>query len=215
MYCRTKFPVLFFMASIVIACFCANAQADVLIKPGVYIIQMSNSSMTVACSSDAEHSPLILWPTRPTANWNFETTGNGYYSLDSNQYVLDGGNGAKGTPITMKRQDKDWLKTMWKIVKVGQYYKFINAKTGKAMTLTNGQRTRGSKIGNAPVADTMDQLFCIQKAETIGYCGEGSPNTDYSVKQDTIDGQRSDGNRNGRQQPSRKPSEDKNTFMNK
>ena len=60
MYCRTKFSVLFFMAIIVVTFFCANAQADMLIKPGVYIIQMSNSSMTVACRSDAEHSPLIL-----------------------------------------------------------------------------------------------------------------------------------------------------------
>jgi hypothetical protein len=213
MYCRTKLHVLFFMAMIVVAFFFANAQADMLIKPGVYIIQMSNSSMTVACSSDAEHSPLILWPTRPTANWSFQTTGNGYYSLDSNQYVLDGGNGAKGTPITMKRQDKDWLRTMWKIVKVGRYYKFINAKTGKAMTLTNGQRTRGSKIGNAPVADTMDQLFCIQTSETVGYCGEGSPNTDYSVKHGASDAQRSEDSLKGRQQQRRKPSE-YDTFMN-
>lgn len=215
MYCRTKFSVLFFMAIIVVTFFCANAQADMLIKPGVYIIQMSNSSMTVACSSDAEHSPLILWHTRPTANWGFESTGNGYYSLDSNQYVLDGGKGTNGAPITMKRQDKDWLKTMWKIVKVGRYYKFINAKTGKAMTLTNGQRTRGSTIGSAPVADTMDQLFCIQTSDTIGYCGEGSPNTDYSEKHNATDAQRSKDALNGRQQQRHKPSEYNNTFMNK
>ena len=58
--------------------------AEPVLRSGIYIIQMSNSDMTAAATSEAGNSPMILWPYRPTATWAFQHVGNNVYTIRTN-----------------------------------------------------------------------------------------------------------------------------------
>lgn len=146
--------------------------AKEVLKAGTYIIQMYGSDMTVAATSEAKNSNMILWPYRPTATWFFRHMGDNVYMVQSNSTMLDGSKGTKSGGQVTITPSKTGTGQRWILKREGKYYKFINEKTGLAMTLDNGKRARGSQLVNKAVADSQDQLFCIQRSTDPPFCGE-------------------------------------------
>lgn len=164
------------LALMLLSCGVQSAQAESL-RSGIYIMQMSDSDKTVAASSDAKGSRMMLWNYRPTATWEFRHVGNDMYTIRTNASFM-GMKGGSGTIDISAANKQDSQK--WRLKRVGKYYQIINVKTGKAMELTNGQRTHGSKLQANTPSDSRNQLFCIQKPRAPRYCGEGSDDTSAS-----------------------------------
>ena len=153
-----------------------SAAAEPL-RNGVYIIQMSNSDMTAAATSESGNSPMILWPYRPTATWAFQHVGNNVYTIRTNSTLLSGG-GGEGSSATISRASKG-DEQKWKLKRVGGMYQIINQKTGLALTLSNGKRAKGSKLRSERVDAGDAQLFCIQKPSAPRFCGGAEGRDDY------------------------------------
>ena len=151
--------------------------ADPILSNGSYIIQMSNSDMTAAATSEAGNSPMILWPYRPSATWAFQHVGNNVYTIRTNSTLLSG-SGGEGSSATITRANKS-DEQKWKLKRVGAMYQIINQKTGLALTLNNGKRVKGSKLRTEQVNTEDAQLFCIQKPSGPRYCGGSGGRDDY------------------------------------
>lgn len=158
--------------------------ADPVLNNGIYIIQMYNSDMTAAATSEAANSSMILWPYRPTATWAFQHVGNNVYTIRTNSTLLSG-SGGEGSSATITRANKS-DEQKWKLKRVGTMYQIINQKTGLALTLNNGKRVKGSKLRTEQVNTEDTQLFCIQKPSGPRYCG-GSGGRDDSPDSNTYD----------------------------
>jgi len=151
--------------------------AEPILSNGIYIIQMSNSDMTAAATSEAGNSPMILWPYRPSATWAFQHVGNNVYTIRTNSTLLSG-SGGEGSSATITRANKS-DEQKWKLKRVGAMYQIINQKTGLALTLNNGKRVKGSKLRTEQVNTEDAQLFCIQKPSGPRYCGDSGDRDDY------------------------------------
>ena len=152
--------------------------AEPVLRSGIYIIQMSNSDMTAAATSEAGNSPMILWPYRPTATWAFQHIGNNVYTIRTNSTFLSGSGGEGSSAIITRVNKSDEQK--WKLKRVGGMYQIISQKTGLALTLSNGERVKGNKLRTEQANINDAQLFCIQKPSAPRYCGGFGGRGDYS-----------------------------------
>lgn len=170
--------------SLVLPLFVQPVAAEPILQNGIYIIQMSNSDMTLAATREAGNSPMILWPYRPTATWSFQHVGNNVYTIRTNSTLLSG-SGGQGSSATIARANKS-DEQKWKLKRVGAMYQIINQKTGLALTLNNGKRVKGNKLRTEQVNTDDAQLFCIQKPSAPRYCGDdgGRDNSYDSNKSD-------------------------------
>lgn len=169
-YARYKAAVLLLCLLSLLCCPSGATASGPVLRNGIYIMQMSNSDMTAAAASGAVGSPMILWPYRPTATWEFRHVGKNVYTVRTNSTLLDGGNARSGKPISISRPyNGDGQK--WKLKRVGAYYQLINMQTGLAMKLGNGQRTKGSRLVADTPRNSQEQLFCIQRPRDSRYCG--------------------------------------------
>lgn len=171
--------------------------AEPVLRNGIYIIQMSNSDMTAAATSEAGNSPMILWPYRPTATWVFQSVGNNAYTIRTNSTLLSGGGQGASAIIARAKKSDD---QKWVLKRVGGMYQIINQKTGLALTLSNANRVKGSKLRTEQITADDAQLFCIQKPSAPRHCGGSGDKEDYpdSNKKDREDNIKSYINKRGK-----------------
>lgn len=156
--------------------------ADPVLRNGIYIIQMAESDMTAAATRDGGKSPMILWPYRPTATWEFRHLKDNVYTVRTNNTLLDAQGEGSGSAVSITHPHKG-ASQQWKLKRVGQFYQFINVQTGQAMTLSNGKRVKGSRLEGSSPTDSLDQLFCIQRPNAPRFCGnESNTGDDKSYK---------------------------------
>lgn len=140
-----------------------TAQAAVL-PDDVYLIQMAESDMTFAATSDAKGSRLVLWPYRPTATWLFRHQGNDVYKISTNSSVLDlrEGKNVPGVPIIIWNWNGG-KNQLWKVKRVGPYYALISMQTGQAVDLVGNRRVKDNKFQGAAYTGSMGQLFQLTR----------------------------------------------------
>lgn len=128
-------------------------QAGAAVLPdGSYLIQMSDSDMTVDAASKAMRAKVILWPYKPSARWHFQHLGNDIYKISSGDMVLDSFESIKKVGVAMIIFP--WHGSgnqRWKVKRIGRHYSLINVTTGLAMELKGNNRVSTTPFhGNAP-----------------------------------------------------------------
>lgn len=143
----------------------AGTASAAILKNGVYFIRMSNSRLTVAATSSARGSQLVLWRDQSTPPWEFRHIGNDIYEIRIRSYVMDlSGNKRKnGTPVIIW-SPHGGKNQQWKVQRAGRYYRLINVGTGLALDLDHNNRRPGARLQGYERNRTDAQLFDIVPA---------------------------------------------------